>query len=156
MNDEHDVEAVLQAADVLMHVAARSVMEVEDLVTSAQLRVLVFIATRGPRSPGDVAVELAVHPSNATRISEKLVRAGFLERHADPSDGRSVRLALTRAGRQLVERVIGHRRQAIADVLAAMPPSERTAAAEGFAAFARAADVDPEDDGRFTLLLPER
>jgi hypothetical protein len=54
----------------------------------------------------------------------------------------------------LVERVIGHRRQAIADVLAAMPPSERAAAAQAFGAFARAAIADPGDDGRFTLLQP--
>ncbi|MFF1571140.1 MarR family winged helix-turn-helix transcriptional regulator [Leifsonia sp. NPDC058292] len=154
MSEDEQVEAALGAADVLMRVAARSVMEVEDIVTSPQLRILVLIARRGPRTAGDVAAELEVHASNATRLSDKLVQAGLVERREDPEDRRYVWLTLTSAGRQLVERVIGHRRQAIAEVLAAMPPSERAAASRAFSAFSRAASADPDDDGRFTLLQP--
>ena len=58
MSDDEPVEAALRAADVLMRVAARSVMEVDHIVTSPQLRILVRIATRGPQSPGDIATEL--------------------------------------------------------------------------------------------------
>ena len=139
-----------------MHVAARSVMEVDHIVTSPQLRVLVFIATRGPQSPGDVATELGVHPSNATRTSEKLVRAGLIARQEDLTDRRYVKLTLTKEGERLVERVIAHRRTVIADVLAAMPAEEREAAARSFAAFASAAGVEPFEDGRFTLVMPGR
>ncbi|MGH1550608.1 MarR family winged helix-turn-helix transcriptional regulator [Leifsonia poae] len=154
MTDEDPLEAALRAADFLMHVAARSVMEVDHIVTSPQLRVLVFIATRGPQNPGDVATELGVHPSNATRTSEKLVRAGLIERQEDPTDRRYVKLTLTKEGERLVGRVIAHRRNAVAEVLAAMPENEREAAARGFAAFATAAGVQPFEDGRFTLVLP--
>ncbi|WP_431198312.1 MarR family winged helix-turn-helix transcriptional regulator [Leifsonia xyli] len=154
MTDEDPIEAALRAADFLMHVAARSVMEVDHIVTSPQLRVLVFIATRGPQNPGDVATELGVHPSNATRTSEKLVRAGLIERQEDPTDRRYVKLTLTKEGERLVERVIAHRRNAVAEVLAAMPDDEREAAARAFAAFATAAGVQPFEDGRFTLVLP--
>ncbi|MGO4301386.1 MarR family winged helix-turn-helix transcriptional regulator [Leifsonia sp. RAF41] len=154
MSDEEQVDAALRAADVLMHVAARSVMEVEHLVSSPQLRVLVFIATRGPQNPGDIAVELGVHASNATRTSEKLVRAGLLERREDPQDRRYVQLTLTREGEKLVERVIAHRRNALAEVFAAMDPADREAAALSFAAFAAAAGVEPSEDGRFTLKQP--
>lgn len=137
-----------------MHVAARSVMEVDHIVTSPQLRALVFIATRGPQNPGDLALELGVHPSNATRTSEKLVRAGLLERRENPADRRYVQLTLTHKGEQLVERVIAHRRNAVAGVLAAMTPDAREAAARSFAAFASAAGVEPAEDGRFTLIQP--
>ncbi|WP_431245754.1 MarR family winged helix-turn-helix transcriptional regulator [Leifsonia xyli] len=155
MSDEEPIDAALRAADVLMHVAAQSVMEVEHLVTSPQLRVLVFIATRGPQNPGDLAVELGVHPSNATRISEKLVRAGLIERRENTADRRYVRLALTHQGERLVEQVISHRRNAVAEVFAAMPPAERAAAAQAFAAFAGAAGMEPSEDGRFTLIQPK-
>ncbi|MDR6971799.1 MarR family transcriptional regulator [Leifsonia shinshuensis] len=154
MSDEESIESALRAADVLMHVAAQSVMEVDHIVTSPQLRVLVFIATRGPQNPGDVAVELGVHASNATRTSEKLVRLGLIERREDPSDRRYVRLSLTHEGERLVQRVIAHRRNAVAEVLAAMPPEEREAASRAFAAFAGAAGVAPFEDGRFTLVQP--
>ena len=46
MSDDDPIEAALRAADVLMRVAARSVMEVDHIVTSPQLRILVRIATR--------------------------------------------------------------------------------------------------------------
>ncbi|MEN0084472.1 MAG: MarR family transcriptional regulator [Leifsonia sp.] len=153
MSDDESVEAALRAADVLMRVAARSVMEVDHIVTSPQLRILVRIATRGPQNPGDIATELGVHASNATRAAEKLVRAGLIERQANPDDRRYVRLTLTPDGERLVERVIGHRRDAIAAVIAAMPDEDRDAAARAFDAFARAAGVEPSDDGRFTLAL---
>lgn len=149
-----EVDAALQAADVMMRVAARSVLEVEDIVSSPQLRVLVMIATRGPQTLGDVAVELGVHASNATRTCEKLVRAGLIVRAEDPADRRFVRVTLTDAGAGLVQRVISHRRSALAEVLAGMDPDERAGAVESFQAFARAAGDLPDADGRFTLLLP--
>jgi DNA-binding MarR family transcriptional regulator len=149
-----DVDAALQAADVMMRVAARSVSEVEDIVTSPQLRVLVMIATRGPQTLGGVATELGVHASNATRTCEKLVRLGFVERAEDPDDRRFVRVTLTPEGSALVERVISHRRSALAEVLAGMAPAERRAAASSFRAVANAAGDLPTADGRFTLLLP--
>lgn len=149
-----DVDAALQAADVMMRVAARSVSEVEDIVTSPQLRVLVMIATRGPQTLGGVAAELGVHASNATRTCEKLVRLGLVERTEDPDDRRFVRVGLTAEGSSLVQRVIGHRRSALADVLAVMEPAERAAAVASFRAFASAAGDLPSADGRFTLLLP--
>ena len=154
MTDDGPIDAALRAADVLLHVAAQSVMEVDHLVTSPQLRALVFIATRGPQNPGDVAVELGVHASNATRTSEKLVRLGLLERRENPADRRYVQLTLTPEGLRLVERVIEHRRAAVAEVLAAMPPDEREAAVRAFDAVASAAGVEPSEDGRFTLVRP--
>lgn len=159
--DTAQLDAVLRAANVLLGVAARSVLDVEDEVTSVQLRVLVLIAATGSRTPGDIAVALGVHPSNATRTCDKLVRAGLAERTGNPHDRRSVRLLLTPAGSALVERVITRRRSALAGVLAAMPARSRAATAAAFAAFARtaqsaAAGADPADDGRFTLLLPGR
>lgn len=157
--DPAQLDAVLRAANVLIGVAARSVLDVEDEVTSVQLRVLVLVATTGSRTPGDIAAALGVHPSNATRTCDRLVRAGLAERTGHPHDRRSVRLVLTPAGSALVERVITRRRSALAEVLAAMPERSRAAAASAFAAFAAAAQstatgADPADDGRFTLLLP--
>ncbi|WP_285115143.1 MarR family transcriptional regulator [Leifsonia sp. fls2-241-R2A-40a] len=152
--EKQDVNAALIAADVMMGVAARSVAEVEDIVTSPQLRVLVTIATRGPQNLGEIAAELGVHASNATRTSEKLVHAGLIARAEDPADRRFVRLTLTPQGAALVDQVIGHRRAALAEVLAAMEPEDRARATDGFRAFARAAGGRHGDDGRFTLVRP--
>lgn len=146
-----EVEAVMGAADVLLRVVAHSVAEVEDTVNTPQLRVLVLIHSRGPQNLGGVAAELGVHASNATRICDRLVSADLLERREDPGDRRYIRLELTSKGRELVDTVLGHRRQAIAGVISRMPAGRRPALASALEAFAAAAGGQGTSDGRFTL-----
>jgi DNA-binding MarR family transcriptional regulator len=146
-----EVDAVMSAANVLLRVAARSVAEVEDIVTTPQLRILVLIHSRGPQNLSGVAAELGVHASNATRTCDRLVAAGLLERRDDPADRRYVRLELTGKGRDLVSTVLGHRRQAIAEVISRMPAGRRPALAAAMEAFAAAAGGGGTADGRFTL-----
>jgi DNA-binding MarR family transcriptional regulator len=147
------VDAVMRAADVLLRVAATSVVEVEDLVTTPQLRVLVFLSFRGPQNLGAVARELRVHASNATRTCDRLVVAGFVSRRDDPADRRFLQLDLTPKGRELVETVIEHRRRAIADVISNVPADARETVATAMAAFADAGGGLGTEDGRFTLGL---
>ncbi|WP_254788629.1 MarR family winged helix-turn-helix transcriptional regulator [Arthrobacter sp. ok909] len=147
------VDAVLRAANVLLRVVAQSVIEVEDVVTSPQLRVLVLIASHGPQNPGAVAAHLGVHPSNATRICDRLVNAGLVARQDDPGDRRSVALSLTPAGASLVNTVLEHRRSAVAAVMARIPEELRGVAALGMNAFAAADGGEGLEDGRFTIEL---
>ncbi|HKU12718.1 MarR family winged helix-turn-helix transcriptional regulator [Sinomonas sp.] len=147
------VDAALRAADVLLHVAAQSVVEVEDLVTTPQLRVLVLIALQGPQNLGAVARELGVHPSNATRTCERLVVAGLLSRREDPADRRFLQLDVTQSGRDLVESVMEHRRKAIAKVIENIPAASRESVASAMATFANAGGGLGTEDGRFTLGL---
>jgi len=142
---------VLAAADVLLRVVASSVAEVEDVVNTPQLRVLVRIHNVGPQNLSGVAAELGVHASNATRISDRLVAAGLIERREDPADRRYVLLELTGKGKELVNTVLEHRRQAIAGVISRMPAGRRPALAAAMEAFAAAAGGQGTSDGRFTL-----
>lgn len=151
--DVRAVDAALAAANVMMRVAARSVFEVEDRVTTPQLRVLMMIAAAGPQNLGAVAAELNVHPSNATRACEKLVRAGYVLRSDDPTDRRYVQLDLTEAGSQLVNHVLNQRRTQMTEVLANMSEQERTAVGVAFEVFASAAGGEPIHDGRFAFSL---
>ncbi|WP_427171836.1 MarR family winged helix-turn-helix transcriptional regulator [Arthrobacter sp. 92] len=148
-----EVDSVVRAANVLLRVAAQSVAEVEDVVTTPQLRVLVLIANRGPQNPGAVAVELGVHPSNATRTCDRLVQAGLIERGEDPQDRRLSKLVLTAKGTKLVEQVMSHRREAIAAVLEHLPEQARKSLAEAMNAFVNASGETETEDGRFALAL---
>jgi DNA-binding MarR family transcriptional regulator len=141
----------MAAADTLMRVVARSVAEVEDVVNTPQLRVLVLIHAHGPQNLGGVAAELGVHASNATRICDRLVAADLLQRREDPADRRYIRLELTKEGKELVDTVLQHRRQAIAEVVSRMPAGRRPALAAALEAFAAAAGGQGTSDGRFTL-----
>lgn len=147
-----DVDALLKSANALMGIAARSVIQVEDRVTSPQLRVLVFLAAEGTQNLGAIAEELRVHPSNATRTCDKLLKADLITRSEDPADRRFVQLDLAPAGRELVESVLASRRKALSEVLDRIPDDARAVVLEGFSTFADAAGAS-HADGRFLLHL---
>lgn len=140
-----DVEAVMLAARVLVGLSAQSVAAVEHQVTLPQLRLLVMVASRDELNLGSVAAGLGVHPSNATRAVDRLVKAGLLDRRDDPADRRNLLLALTPAGHRLVDRVMDDRRAAIADILGRMPASRRRSLAGVLRSFAEAGGEVPDD-----------
>jgi DNA-binding MarR family transcriptional regulator len=146
------VEAVLCALRALVGVAAASIVAVEDVVTVPQLRVLVMLHTRGPMNLVAVAAALEVNPSNASRTCDRLNKAGLLDRRDLPTDRRNITLTLTDTGRQLVDKVIRHRRAAIERALRKMPAAQRERLAEDLSAFAAAAG-EPLDES-LTLVWP--
>ncbi|HYB35023.1 MAG TPA: MarR family transcriptional regulator, partial [Mycobacterium sp.] len=97
----------------------------DDDVTVPQLRVLVMVDTKGPLNLAAVAASLGVNPSNASRICDRLIRAGLLDRQEAPDDRRSITLSLTGAGRRLVNKMMKHRRTSIIRVLRDMDPDDR-------------------------------
>lgn len=140
------VDAVMRASRALVGIAAASVAEVDDLVTLPQLRVLMMIATRGPLSLGAVASGLDVGAPNASRICDRLLKAGFLDRRDDPNDRRSVALTLTAEGQSIVDRVNRHRRTAVRRALRSLPVRDRERLAAALDAFAEVAGEPFERD----------
>ena len=145
------VDAVMRASRALVGIAAASIAEIEHLVTVPQLRVLVMVATRGPLNLAAVASGLEVSPSNASRICDRLMKAGFLDRREDPVDRRNITLTLTEAGRSLVNQVSRHRRTAIQRVLRNMDPRKREQLTASLDQFATAAG-EPAGDAQLTLI----
>ncbi|MFG1930639.1 MarR family transcriptional regulator [Mycobacterium sp. NPDC048908] len=133
------VEAVMAASRALVGMAAASVAEVDDIVTVPQLRVLMMIATRGPMNLGSVATALGVSAPNASRICDRVLKAGLLHRSEDPADRRNITLTLTDEGHALIDRVAQHRRAAIKRVLRKMSARDRETLAHVLDVFAEAA-----------------
>ena len=138
------IEAVRLASRVLVAVTAQSLASVEDHVTLPQFRILVILASRGPQNLRSLAEGLAVNPSAATRLCDKLVSAGLIHRADDPADRRYLTVRLTPQGHQLVQSVTDQRSAAIARVLAKMPPQLCHDLLPALRAFADAAGEVPE------------
>jgi DNA-binding MarR family transcriptional regulator len=147
------VDAVIQAAQVLIAVTARSVADAEENVTLPQLRVLVMIAGRGPLNLNALAKGLGVHASNATRACDRLVAAGLLERRESDVDRRNLRIDLTADGRRLVTSIARQRRRAVEGIVAQMAAGRRRALAPALRAFADAAGAVPRSEA-WTLGWP--
>jgi DNA-binding MarR family transcriptional regulator len=140
------VDAVLGASRALVAVAARSLADLAEDVTLAQYRALVELAARGPQRPADLASALGVDRSTATRMCDRLVRKGLVQRRRISADRRVVRISLTGAGRALVEEVTRRRRVEIAQILRRMPRADRASALAALRVFADAAGEVPEQD----------
>jgi DNA-binding MarR family transcriptional regulator len=139
------IDAVLRAARAIVGIAAASIAEVNDVVTVPQLRVLTMVHTRGPLNLAAVAETLEVNASNASRICDRLTKAGLLDRRDSEADRRNVALTLTEAGRHLVDKVTRHRRSAVEQVLRRINPANRAQLAAALDEFATAAGEPLED-----------
>jgi len=139
-------EAVLAACRVLVAVAAQSIAAVEESADLLQVRALVVIASRGPVSLGELATAAGLHLTRASRLCERMVRAGLMTREVDPANRRQVTLSLTFAGQHVVETVMQRRWAAIEPVLARMTEAQRRDLVSALTVFAEAADDISEQD----------
>ncbi len=140
------VDAVISASRALVAVAARSLAGLEGEITLPQYRALVVLTSRGTQRVGDLAAALGVTPSTATRMCDRLVRKGLIERHRPVDDRRALQIRITPRGRALVRQVTRRRRAEVERILAVMPETGRAGLVTSLGAFARAAGEVPEQD----------
>ncbi len=141
-----ELEAVQAACRVLVAISSQSIAAVEDQVDLTQFRALVIVASRGSLSLGELADAGALHLSTASRMCERMVAAGLMNRADDPTNRRQLILTLTDEGRRLVDEVMRSRRAAFEPMLAAMPKSRRAELVTLLQEFAASTPPPPESD----------
>ncbi len=144
------IEALLLASRAMVALAGRTLAEVDAEVTLPQSRALIVVASRGPQRVTDIAADLGVAPSTATRMCDRLVRKGLVRRYRSASNRREVRLNLTPAGRSLVRELTRRRRDELAHHADAIPASAYPHLATALQAFSSAVGEFPERDWWFT------
>jgi DNA-binding MarR family transcriptional regulator len=128
----------LLASRALVGVAARSLAETAD-ITLPQFRALVRLSQRPGSAVSDLAGDLDIHPTTATRLVDRLVRKRLVRRRTLESDRRVTQLFLTASGRDLVDRVTRRRMREIARIVGRMPEDSWAAVTDAMSAFAAAA-----------------
>ena len=83
--------------------ARRLRQEADAGLTPSQLSALAVIEREGPLTLGALADHEKVAPPSITKVVAKLESIGLVARAVDPGDRRFVRVALTDAGRALLE-----------------------------------------------------
>ena len=96
-------------------------------LTPSQAEVLVGLELRHTCSTGDIASSLGVTSSAATQTVETLVRRGLVERAADATDRRVVRLVLTSEGSQLTAQLHEQRRRQLTELVSRLNPEQTSA-----------------------------
>jgi DNA-binding MarR family transcriptional regulator len=142
-------DAVLAASRLLVGLSARSIASVDDSITMPQFRLLVVLSTRGPLKLTILAEYLDVKPPTATRMIDRLVAAGLVDRQISPVSRREVVLDLTDAGASVVARVTQQRRREIARIVNKMPERQRAALVDAFDAFRDAGGEPTVEPARY-------
>lgn len=137
-------DAVLTASRVLVGISAASIAPIEDQVTLSQYRALVVLHSRGPQSLAQLAGELQVVPSTATRMCDRLERKRLIERQPVPGNRRELEVRVADEGRRIVAQVARNRRQKLRAIVDRLDPQDRTDLVEALSAFAAAAGEAPE------------
>jgi DNA-binding MarR family transcriptional regulator len=100
-----------------------------DAVERATYLLLVHLVKGGPRRAGALAEAVHSDPSTISRQIGHLVKLGFVERTADPVDGRATLLAATTEGRRVFEENRRLRNETFARILTDWSEPDRAALA---------------------------
>ncbi|WP_373464784.1 MarR family winged helix-turn-helix transcriptional regulator [Streptomyces luteogriseus] len=140
----------MAASRLLVAISARALASTDEALTLPQLRALVVVDTCGPVKLAALAATLKVNSSTALRMVERLESAHLIDRKTNPDNRREVILRLTPAGRDLVARVLAHRRTEIRTLVEQLPAEARAALVPALRALTEAAHiaVDPFDEMR--------
>jgi DNA-binding MarR family transcriptional regulator len=96
-----------------------------DAVERATYHLLVHLVKDGPRRASALAEAVHSDPSTISRQVGHLVRLGYVERTADPEDGRATLLAATAEGARVFEESRKARNESIAELLAPWSEADR-------------------------------
>jgi DNA-binding MarR family transcriptional regulator len=137
---------VLDACRVLVAITARSMAAASEVTDLLHLRVLVVLADGAALSLGALAEAVGIHLTRASRVCDRLVTRGLVDRTDDPDNRRQLVLRLTPAGRDVVATVMRERAEQVRPILARMTVEERDTLVSALRGFARAADGLPAHD----------
>ncbi len=117
------VEALQAATRVLAGIALRSLGVLDGVITLPQFRMLAVLAELGRVRSARVARALGLDASTVTRLADRLVAAGHVERGSDPRHRSVVTLQLTSSGQDLVSTVSGWRHRELSRIVGVLPPA---------------------------------
>lgn len=134
--------------------AARELIGLE--VTPSQMNALVVLYGPENLPMGEIAEQLGLTESAATRLVDRLMRMNLVRRDRDEVDRRVVRVRLSSYGRQLAELVFARRQKQFTLFAKRMAPKDRLNLIEGLEALLDSfADLEQESKEREKITTPE-
>jgi DNA-binding MarR family transcriptional regulator len=94
-------------------------------LSPSQAAALATIDRHGPLTPSELATRERIKRPTATRVIARLEESGLVDRTRDPEDGRSSLVAITPAGRELLDRVRTRKDAYLSRRLRELTPDER-------------------------------
>jgi DNA-binding MarR family transcriptional regulator len=93
-------------------------------ITAPQMFMLYFIERNGPCKLAQLAEKLEVKPSAITVMIDRLEKSGYVNRIHDTVDRRSVLVAATSLGKEVLDKTIQERNEIVNHYLSRLAPDE--------------------------------
>ena len=138
--DPMHAAAIDDAANALLLVWDLAREKVTPRMSAVQLNALLTVERNEGLNLGGLAAELGMLLSSASRLCDRLVASGMVDRVAGRADRREIALYLTPAARTLLGELRRVRRRSLTVVLEGMSGAGRAALLRGLTEFADAAD----------------
>ena len=154
MNRERLVDEVLMLMPTLMRAIggpdpaemaefARRGVPTEVRISPGHVQIMIAL-TRGPHSVGQLAEVLGVSPPAATRLVDRLVEHGMVERRHDREDRRVVLVDYVPAMRDVARRLMEVRRRRLTEAMERLSDEEAWMFVRGLRSLAEAFGAAPE------------
>ena len=131
-------ELLLRLARTVVGISTRAADRL-DRLSVVQLRALTVLRGQGDANLGQLADGMGVAVSTASRLVDRLVAAGLVDRQTSPRSRRELALVITARGQEILERYDDLRLVELRMLLDGLPPDRRPDAVAGLAEFAGAA-----------------
>jgi len=128
-------DVLLRLARTVVGISARAADRLGRL-SVVQLRALTVLRELGVGNLGHLASGMGVTVSTASRLVDRLVAAGLVDRQPSPRSRRELALAVTGPGAELLERYDELRLVELRALLDRLPPDRRPDVLAALAAFA--------------------
>jgi DNA-binding MarR family transcriptional regulator len=128
------------AAAPLQAAWLRATDAISAVVSAPQLRALEIVRHYKTINLSQLADELGCAPSSATRLCDRLVAAGLINRKASAETRREISLSLRPQGTRLLHRLENRRRAELAAALEKMTPTGARALIRGLEEYAQVSE----------------
>jgi DNA-binding MarR family transcriptional regulator len=122
--EEHAAELPARLRLAIARMARRMRQEAGDELSPSMTAALATIEKRGPLTPSRLAELERIKRPTATRVLRRLEDEGLIERAADPSDGRSAVVSITRPGAALLKKLRSRKNAYLARRLRELPEED--------------------------------
>jgi DNA-binding MarR family transcriptional regulator len=133
-----DDEVLLATVRLAMGISVHAADEVASGVSSTQLRALTLLNAAPGSNLGRLAEAMGVALSTASRLVERLVAAGLVDRRTSDVNRREVSLRLTEDGASTLSRYDAIRLDGMRRVLERLPEADRETVLAGLRVLAQA------------------
>ncbi|OEJ42805.1 hypothetical protein AR457_00365 [Streptomyces agglomeratus] len=132
----HVAEAASRALDLMEERWANASDVSIAPLSPSQLRVLYTLEDHDGTNLRTLAQTLSITSAATSQLCDRIEAVGFLERAANPHNGREVQVQLTDPGRAYLERLRSERREVLMPIIESLPSRDRAALLDGLSAVA--------------------